>query len=621
MEEEIIFKVEVPGADRAVNTIENLVKANKALREERKKLDLDSAAGQARVKEINSSLDKNTEAIKNNSSALEKQRLNIGNYASALDGVAPGLSGFITGMQGMIKSSLVFIATPIGAIIGAIGLALGALTAYFKGSEEGQNNLNKVVAIGSAVFEQLMNVVEAVGEVIFEAISNPKQAIIDFANLIKENIVNRFEGLLEIIPALGNAVSLLFEGKFGEAGKVAFDAVAKVTTGVENASSKIEGLINNTIELVNTGIKAGQDLAAFQAKIDKDERKLVVERARVSLEVSKLRAEAISQEGDVKRATIEEAKKLEEQLLDKEVALAKTRLANAQLLLKTNGDDKAALDEVAKATAAVAAAEELRFSNILKFRKELDKLNEEEAERIQAQLDADAEKEEEEEEKRKGQIDKIANQFATNNANAQKARDKKAKEDALQDKKELDEKKKAFEILNSLVKQQTIAGKALAARQAIINTYQGATEILSQKSTLPSPFDFITKAINFAATISAGLGAVKSITGVGFARGGYTGDGGKYEPAGIVHRGEWVAPQHIVNNPVARPHIQALENMRLRGYATGGFVGEVARVSESATSQRELFEAIAQIRPVVTIEDINVGQNRVSVLESGAQVI
>jgi hypothetical protein len=54
----------------------------------------------------------------------------------------------------------------------------------------------------------------------------------------------------------------------------------------------------------------------------------------------------------------------------------------------------------------------------------------------------------------------------------------------------------------------------------LINTYQGATEALKQKSTLPSPFDFAAKAINVAAIIASGLKAVKAITAVKVPGGG-----------------------------------------------------------------------------------------------------
>lgn len=56
-----------------------------------------------------------------------------------------------------------------------------------------------------------------------------------------------------------------------------------------------------------------------------------------------------------------------------------------------------------------------------------------------------------------------------------------------------------------------------------------------------------------------------------FASGGYTGDGGKYEPKGIVHGGEYVIPQWMVKQN--KPLVTALEVSRKRGYAEGGSVG------------------------------------------------
>lgn len=634
MEEEILFKIEIPGGSEGIRTLENLTKANKALREERKKLDLDSAAGQARAKEINKTLDENTEAIKENSSSLEKQRLNVGNYTGALDKLVPGLGATVNGFKDMTKSAIAFIATPIGAVIGAIGLALGALMAYFKGSEKGQNDLNKVVAVGSALFEQLMNVVEAVGEVIFNAISNPKQAIIDFGNLIKENFINRFNGILELIPQLSKAVGLLFEGKFSEAGKVAFDAVGKVTLGVDQLSAKIQNVVNETANLVQEGIKNGEELARLQRQIDRDERKLIIERAETNLEVAKLRREAITQEGDEKRKTINEAIALEEKLSEAEVKAKQRLLAQAVLESKAEGDTKEAKLKVAQAIADVTAAEAQRYEATLRFAKEIEKLNEEEAERLQKRLDAEKEREEKEKEKRQAQIDAIEAGFNKNNENAQKARDKKIKDDAVKDKKELDEKKKAFESLNSLVRQQTIAGKGLAIGAATVNTYQGATEILKQKSTLPSPFDFITKAINFAATIAAGLGAVKSITGVGFEKGGILGGvlrGPSHAMGGIPFSVggrvgfEAEGGEVIINRNSSAMFRSQLSRINQAGggraFAVGGVTNEVARVSESSVSQREVFDAIARIRPVVTVEDINLGQASVDVIESRAQVV
>lgn len=62
----------------------------------------------------------------------------------------------------------------------------------------------------------------------------------------------------------------------------------------------------------------------------------------------------------------------------------------------------------------------------------------------------------------------------------------------------------------------------------------------------------------------------------GFSGGGFTGAGGKYEPAGIVHRGEYVVPKKDVNQRTGLPYADAMGRLQRGasgpGYAGGGFV-------------------------------------------------
>lgn len=73
----------------------------------------------------------------------------------------------------------------------------------------------------------------------------------------------------------------------------------------------------------------------------------------------------------------------------------------------------------------------------------------------------------------------------------------------------------------------------------------------------------------------------------GFATGGWTGPGGKYKPAGIVHAGEHVQPQEVVREPGALSFLEmirrngfraTLAKMQsgMRGYAEGGLVSSSA---------------------------------------------
>lgn len=62
-------------------------------------------------------------------------------------------------------------------------------------------------------------------------------------------------------------------------------------------------------------------------------------------------------------------------------------------------------------------------------------------------------------------------------------------------------------------------------------------------------------------------------TALGFADGGFTGSGGKHEPAGVVHRGEFV----FTKEATSRIGVGNLYRM-MRGYASGGLVGSGNRI-------------------------------------------
>lgn len=68
-----------------------------------------------------------------------------------------------------------------------------------------------------------------------------------------------------------------------------------------------------------------------------------------------------------------------------------------------------------------------------------------------------------------------------------------------------------------------------------------------------------------------------------FSSGGFTGFGGKYEPAGIVHKGEVVWSQRDVARAGGVATVEAMRNGH-KGYASGGVVGDYAAVTPSVGS-------------------------------------
>ncbi|WP_373766561.1 tape measure protein [Glaesserella sp.] len=145
----------------------------------------------------------------------------------------------------------------------------------------------------------------------------------------------------------------------------------------------------------------------------------------------------------------------------------------------------------------------------------------------------------------------------------------------------------AFGDLTSVIEQaggkQSAAYKAMFAIQksfaiaeATINVTRAASQVMTDWSTMNPAAKFAA----VASVMSQGMALVGQIRSVGFATGGYTGDGGKYTPAGIVHRGEYV----ITKEATSRLGLDYLNylNYGKRGFATGGGVG-VPRVPSTPT--------------------------------------
>lgn len=92
----------------------------------------------------------------------------------------------------------------------------------------------------------------------------------------------------------------------------------------------------------------------------------------------------------------------------------------------------------------------------------------------------------------------------------------------------------------------------------------------------------------------------------GFAEGGYTGRGGKYEPAGVVHKGEYVIPKKDVNQRTGLPYADAMGRLQRGasgpGYANGGYVrgsggigGPQQIASFGPMAYQQLHQALQQV--------------------------
>lgn len=348
---------------QAINTESNSLAAQKLkLKElvtERDKIDRSTVEGAKKFDDMNKSINTLSGSIKNAEQQGGSFQRNVGNYKGTIDSFTGGAYSAAEGLMGMVRASLAFIATPIGAIIAAIGVALASLMAYFKGSEEGQNKLNAIMAVGGQIMERIMDVVENLGSAVYDAFTNPKQAMIDLFNFLKDNLINRFTAFAVILEGL---TELDFK-------KVA-NGVIQAGTGIENVVDKVIDVGKEAGKTIDKAVSDGQRLAAMQAKLDKDQRKLVEDSAKRQLQISELRRQSDESEGENKLKYLNEALELEKVSAMEELRIAEQKRDLAFEDAELNGKTKEALDNLAKAEADLNNAKTSFFENTRKMNKE-----------------------------------------------------------------------------------------------------------------------------------------------------------------------------------------------------------------------------------------------------------
>jgi len=161
--------------------------------------------------------------------------------------------------------------------------------------------------------------------------------------------------------------------------------------------------------------------------------------------------------------------------------------------------------------------------------------------------------------------------------------------------------------LTGLIAQGEDAGKATA--KAALDTLDALVPILVAQITGVSLATAGPAGIAQAAILTAilkGLVAAARAS-AGFAEGGYTGTGGKYEPAGIVHRGEFVMPQTITRkNRSLLEHIYADKPLAefpglAAMLATSGVSSPVGLQRENDALRSELRAIRTQLQTMETL--------------------
>jgi hypothetical protein len=138
------------------------------------------------------------------------------------------------------------------------------------------------------------------------------------------------------------------------------------------------------------------------------------------------------------------------------------------------------------------------------------------------------------------------------------------------------------------------AQQALAAIELVANSAVAISKAAAEGGAA-APFTIAATLIALAAGLVAAKAQAQSAAG-SFAKGGYTGDGAKYEPAGVVHKGEFVISKektkkfrplldaiHLGRNPYLMNGIDVQSQMN-----TGGMEKRLDGIERAIREQRGL---------------------------------
>jgi len=435
-------------------------------------------------------------AIEGVGDAAEETSKEISSIRKASDNAKKGIKGI----------GVAFKALGIGIVVALFA----KLTEILGKNQKVMDLLSNVMKTLEIAFKDLYSFVTDNFMPAFERMKN------FFANLtfkqigeaIKNNIIERFNSVLDVIGFVGTAFKELFAGNFDEA----LEAIGNAGKEMVDVFTGVDGTVDKVTETVTSAANAIAGYAketynAAEAMTELGNQALIAEAInRGIIEQYDRQAEQLRQIRDDESKTIEERieanRKLGEVLEEQEEIMLKNAdlviaAAENELALNDNIENQVALIEARNEKLAIQAQiEGFRSEQLINTNSLLREQGEIEQAALDALVEAEAKKQEIRDKEEADREKKAAEEIAL----AQSVADAKV---AIA--------QNVLGIAGALAKEGSALGKGIAASQATINTFQGVTAALAATSVIPEPLGTALKFANAAAIGVSGAANVKNI--------------------------------------------------------------------------------------------------------------
>jgi hypothetical protein len=499
---------------------------------------------------------KGVEDLTKETKKLDKEVGDVNESTNTLtDSLDKMTGGAITGFKGMVKgvkSVILGFRTLKGAIaasgIGLLIIAIGAVTAAFTSTEEGQNKFAKLMSMIGTVTSVFIDRLASLGTLLIDVFTKPQKVFKDFRDSIKKYVTDQITLVTDGLGLLGSAIKKAFSGDFSGALEDAAEGANKLlvqTNPLVQATRALAGATKDLVTEMTEEARMAGVIANQRAAADKLDRALIVDRAIANRERAKLLEQAIDKEKFSTEERIEflkEAGRIEDEITQKEITAANLRLEAKIAENALGGSTKEDLDEEAQLRANLINLETAKLTKAKEVTSQILALN---AEAKAAEDVIDAEKKAKDDQAILDEEARIKRESDNYDARLAGIRERNAKE--LAEKQAFEESKRAMEdatinhtkagigILSSLAgESKALQATALIAENAvgIAETVMSASKSISARTAahnaiplmigaFPNPAkiaDGISLPIDIASTkLSASIGVATS--GIALAKG------------------------------------------------------------------------------------------------------
>ena len=548
------------------------------------------------VKQLNKELGVTADEQKD----VQKETKALGGLMGTLDKMTGGLITRLGGMKTALTGvSVGFRSVGVAIAASGIGLvivAIAAVAAAFKNTEEGQLKFAKYMGIISSVMGNVIDVLASLGELIigiFEGDSKSIQAIKKFGNDMKTLLLMPINNVIDGVKALGNAFIALVSGDVN-------GAIDAVKNGIEDINNNVANGIGVAKQYTDALIDLGREIAR-DADISvgvsrlrelalKKERELIVERAVADRDIADLRDKAVQREKFSAAERIEfltQASNISDTIIQKEIEAAELRREALKAENNLSGSKTEDLDEQARLTANVIQLETQRLNLSKRLNAELETARREGGRgKRKEEKGLDIAPEGIDTTLQDGANDEFLNSeiaFQAKRTEIEReyaeVRRNIAEQEAYAKLDLMDAVSNGLAAASDLLGRETAAGKGLAVAGALINTYASIAGQLKAFAGIPVPGFAIAQAV---ATGIAGFAAVKNILSVKVPGGGGGGGGGTAPTRPPAFNVVGNNPQNQLNQAILEQNREPLQAYVVEGDITSAQQAKRNKVESSS---------------------------------------